>query len=139
MKKLQSADWSTKEAGDEGLSSLCVGVFTPVSRDQQTAIAEAVNDVEMDSQLNNPVHARSAIGKNLRTSYKISSIWEAIKTLASLLATLTNLAGWKPNQVLRQANQPKVVAFLKQVIKNWSDSKAATGSISLRDSGTSVS
>ena len=45
MKKLQSADWSTKEAGEEGPSSLCVGVFTPVLRDQQTAIAEAVHDV----------------------------------------------------------------------------------------------
>ena len=113
MKKLQSADWSTKEAGDEGPSSLCVGVFTPVSRDQQAAIAEAVHDVEMDLQLNNPAHARSAIRKTLCTSYKISSVGEAVKTFASLLATLTNLAGWKPNQSPRQVNQPKVVTFLE--------------------------
>ena len=71
----------------------------------------------MDSQLNNPVHARSAIGKNLRTSYKISSVREAVKTLASLLATLTNLAGWRPNQSPRQANQPKIVTFLELVIQ----------------------
>ena len=38
VKKMQSADWSTKEAGDEGPSSLCQGVFTPVLRDQQAAI-----------------------------------------------------------------------------------------------------
>ena len=33
VKKMQSADWSTEEAGEEGPSSLCVGVFTPVSKD----------------------------------------------------------------------------------------------------------
>ena len=105
MKKLQSADWSTEEAGDEGPSSLCVGVFTPVSKDQQTAIVvEAVHDVKMDCQLDNPAHARSAIGKTLRSSYKINSVQDATKTMTSLLATLTNLAGWKPNQVPCQAN-----------------------------------
>ena len=71
----------------------------------------------MNSQLNNPAHARSAIRKTLRSSYKINSVQDATKTLASLLATLTNLAGWKPNRAARQANQPKVVAFLEQVIK----------------------
>ena len=116
-----------------------MGVFTPVSRDQQAAIAEAVHDVEMNSQLNNPAHARSAIGKTLRTSYKINSVHNATKTLAPLLTTLTNLAGLKPNQVPRQANQPKVVAFLEQVMKKLVSSRAATGSLSSRDSGTSVS
>ena len=32
-KKMQSADWSTDKAGEEGPSSLCVGVFTPVLKD----------------------------------------------------------------------------------------------------------
>ena len=41
----------------------------------------------------------------------------APKTLLSLLATLTNLAGWKPGWSPRQANQPKVVDFFEQVIK----------------------
>ena len=93
VKKMQSADWSTREAGDEGSSSLCVGVFTPVSRDQQAAILEAVHNVEMDCRLNNPAHARSGIGKTLCSSYKITTVNKAVKTLASLLATLTNLAG----------------------------------------------
>ena len=116
MKKLQSADWSTEEAGEEGPSSLCVGVFTPVSKDQQSAIVEAVHDVEMDCQLNNPAHARSAIGKTLHSSYKINSVQDATKTLASMLATFTNLADWKPNRSSRPT-QPKIVAFLEQVIK----------------------
>ena len=117
VKKMQSADWSTREAGDEGPSSLCVGVFTPVSRDQQAAILEAVYDVEMDCWLNNSAHAHSGIGKTLRSSYKITTVNKAVKTLASLLATLTNLVGWKPGWSPRQANQPKIVAFLEQVIK----------------------
>ena len=117
MKKMQSADWSTEEAGEEVPSSLCVGVFTPVSKDQQSAIIDAVHDVEMDGRLDQPAHARSAIGKNLHISYKISSTNDATKTLASLLATLSNLAGWKPGRSPRQANQPKVVGFLEQVIK----------------------
>ena len=71
----------------------------------------------MDCWLNNQAHARSAIGKTLFVSYKITSTNEAVKTLASLLATLTNLVGWKPGRSLRQANQPKIVAFLKQVIR----------------------
>ena len=72
----------------------------------------AVHDVEMDCQLDNPAHARSAIGKTLRSSYKINSVQDATKTLASLLATLTNLADWKPGRSPRQ-NQPKVVGFLE--------------------------
>ena len=117
VKKMQSADWSTEEAGEEGPSSLCVDVFTPVSSDQQTFIINAVQDVEMDGLLDQPAHARSVIRKNLRISYKISSTHDATKTLASLLATLSNLAGWKPGQSPRQANQPKVVDFLEQVMK----------------------
>ena len=114
---MQSADWSIKEAGDEGPSSLCVGVFTPVSRDQQAAIMDPVHDVKMDCRLDNPAHARSGIGKTLCSSYKITTVNEAVKTLASLLATLINLAGWTPGRSPRQANQPKVVGFFEQVIK----------------------
>ena len=78
---------------------------------------EAVHNVEIECRLDNPAHARSAIGKTLHISYKILSTNKAVKTLASLLATLTNLAGWKPGRSPRQANQPKIVAFLEQVIK----------------------
>ena len=101
LKKMQSADWFTKEAGDESPSSLCISVFTPVLRDQQAAIREAVHNVEMDCRLNNPAHGRSGIGKTLCSSYKITTINEAIKTLASLLVTLINLAGWKPGRLPR--------------------------------------
>ena len=92
-------------------------MFTPVLKDQQSAIMDAVHNVKMDCRLDNPAHARSAIRKTLCISYKITTINEAVKILASLLATLTNLAGWKPGRSPRQANQPKIVAFLEQVIK----------------------
>ena len=62
LKKMQSADWSTEEAGEEGSLRLRVGVFTPVSKDKQSAIIDAVHDVGMDGQLDQPAHARSAIG-----------------------------------------------------------------------------
>ena len=116
-KKIQSAGWSTNKAGEEGSSSLCVGVFTPVLKDQQSVIKDVVHDAEMGCRLDNPAHARSAIRKTLCISYKILSTNKAVKTLALLLAILTNLTGWKPGQLPRQANQPKIVDFLEQVIK----------------------
>ena len=94
-----------------------MGVFTPVAKGQQSAIIDTVHDVEIDCRLDDPAHARSAIGGNLCISYKITSTNDVVKTLALLLAILTNLTGWKPGQSPRQANQPKIVTFLKQVIK----------------------
>ena len=70
----------------------------------------------MDGLLNQPEHQRSAIGKNLCINYKITSTYDAIKTLAGLLAFLTNLVDWKLGQSPCQPEQPKIVAFLEQVI-----------------------
>ena len=80
-----------------------MGVFTPVSKDQHSAIRDAVHDVKMDGQLENPAQARSAIKETLRINYKILSTNDTVKTLALLLATITNLAGWKPGRSPRQA------------------------------------
>ena len=90
---MQAADWSTKEAGEEGPSRICVGVFTPIPADQRKATELALNEVEIDSLLNQPAHERSAIGKTLCISYKITITHDATKTLALLLAFLSNLAG----------------------------------------------
>ena len=114
---MQLTDWSTKEAGEEGPSGICVGVITPISLDQRSSTVLAVHDVEMDGLLNQPAHERSAIGGNLRISYKINSTQDATKILASLLAFITNLAGWKLGRLPCQANQPKLVQFLEQVIQ----------------------
>ena len=70
----------------------------------------------MDGRLSQPDHQRSAISKDVRINYKISSIHDAIKTLATMLALVTNLADWKPAQSPRQKQQPKLVNFLEQVI-----------------------
>ena len=114
---MQSADWSTKEAEEEGSSRICVGVFTLISSDQRSSTVLAVHDVEMDGLLNQPAREHSTIGKNLRISYKINSTHNATKTLTSLLAFITNLALYKPGRSPRQANQPKLVEFLEQVIQ----------------------
>ena len=117
LEKIQTADWSTEEAGAEGPSRICVGVFTPISTDQRSSTVLEVHNVEMDSLLNQPAHERSAIGENLCISYKITSTHDATKTLALLLAFLSNLVGCQPVQSARQANQPKLVQFLKRVIQ----------------------
>ena len=117
VKKIQSVDWSTEETGTERPSWICVGVFTPISTDQLSSTVLEVYNVKMNSLLNQPAHERSAIAKNLHTSYKITSTHDAIKTVALLLAFLSNLAGWQPGWSSRQANQPKLVKFLEQVIQ----------------------
>ena len=63
VKKIQSADWSTEEAGAEGPLQICVGVFTQISMDQRSSTVLEVHNVELDSLLNQPAHERSAIGK----------------------------------------------------------------------------
>ena len=111
------ADWATKEAGAEGPSRICVEESTPISLDKRRSTVLEVHNVQMDGLLNQPAHKRSANGKNLCISYKITSTHNATKTLDSLLAFLTNLAGWKPGQSPCQANQAKLVKFLEQAIQ----------------------
>ena len=72
VKQFQAADWSTEEAGSEGQSRICVGVFTPTLTEQKSSILREVHDVEMDGLLNQPEHQRSTIGKNLCINYKIN-------------------------------------------------------------------
>ena len=91
----------------------------------------------MDGLLSQPAHKRNAIGKNLCISYKITSTHDATKTLASLTAFLTNLADWQPGRSPRQANQPKLIEFLEQVIQNWFPRQDVIGSISPKDIGIS--
>ena len=71
----------------------------------------------MDGILIQPDSHRSAINKNLHKSYKINSTLCVIKTLAALLAFLTNLADWtKPHRIPFQPEQPQIVTFLEQVV-----------------------
>ena len=70
-----------------------------------------MHDVEMDGVLNQPDTQQSAIGKK---SY--NTTYNAIKLLALILSWMTNLAAWNPGIVPCQANQPKIVFFLEQVI-----------------------
>mmetsp|Transcript_51268 Transcript_51268/g.55496 ORF Transcript_51268/g.55496 Transcript_51268/m.55496 type:complete len:212 (+) Transcript_51268:252-887(+) len=70
----------------------------------------------MDGVLIQPDTHHSAIGKNLCINYKINSIHDATKTLASILVFLTNPADWKPGKILHQLEKPRIVAFLEQVI-----------------------
>ena len=76
-----------------------------------------MHDVEIDDLLNQPEYQRSAIGKNLCISYKITSTYDATKTYAVLLAFLTNLVDWQPGRSPRQPEQPKLVEFLEQVFQ----------------------
>ena len=116
LKKLQAADWSTEEAGSKTPSKICVGVFTPSTIDQRSTAFKEVHDVKMDGQLNQLDNQCSAIGKNLCINYKINSTYDATKTLASILAFLTNLADWKPGKVRHQREKPRIVAFLEHII-----------------------
>ena len=97
VKKIQAVDWSTEEAGSEAPSKICVGVFTLRTTEQRSTTSREVHDVKMDGQLNQPDNQRSAVGKNLCINYKINSTYNAIKTLAAMLAFPTNLADWKPS------------------------------------------
>ena len=81
LKKMQLADWETKEAGVESLLRICVRVFAPILLDQRSSTVLAVHDVKMDGVLNQQVYERSAIGKNLCISYNITSTHDATKTL----------------------------------------------------------
>ena len=127
LKKLQAADFSTEAAGDERPSQICLGVFTPLTADQRDSIERAVFEVEMDGQLDQPVHERVAINKNLRICYKINTIHSAAKTIASLLGFVTNLADWNPARTPNCGNKPKLIWFLEQVLlqlastqgRNW--------------------
>ena len=65
VKKIQAVDCSTEEAGAEGPSRICVGVFTLISTVQWSSTVLKVHDVEIDGLLNQPEYQRSAIGKNL--------------------------------------------------------------------------
>ena len=56
VKKLQSADWSTEEAGIEAPSKICIGVFIPSTVEQRSTTTQEVHDVKMDGQLSQPDH-----------------------------------------------------------------------------------
>ena len=84
--KLKLADWSTEKAGAEGLSKICVGVFAPSSKEHRARAAEEVHNVEMDGVLNQPETQQSAIRKTLTVSYRINSIYDAIKTLVTIFS-----------------------------------------------------
>ena len=116
VKKFQAADWSTEEAGAEAPSKICVGAFTPSTTEQRRTTSQQVHDVEMDGWLKQSDNHRSAIGKDVCINYKINSIHDAIRTLAAILAFLTNLTDWEPAQSPRQKEQPKLVDFMEQVI-----------------------
>ena len=116
VKKLQQADWSTEEAGLEAPSKVCVWVFISSTTEQRSTTSKEVHDVEIDGVFIKPDTNHSAIGKNLRINYKINSTHDTTKTLASILVFLTILENWKPDEIPRQLEQPRVVAFLEQVI-----------------------
>ena len=77
---------------------------------------EEVHHDEMDSYLNQPETQQSAIGKTLTVSYRINSIYDAVKTLVIILSWMTNLVAWNPGMVPYQANQLIIVFFLEHVI-----------------------
>ena len=102
-------------------------MFTPLTVDQRKSVERDVFEVETDTQLDQPAHARVAIGKNLRINYKINTVHQAAKTVASLLGFLTNIADWNPARSPNIGNKPKVIDFLEQVLlklastagRNW--------------------
>ena len=98
VNKFQAAVWLTEEVGSEAPSKIFVGVFTPIKIEQRSSTLLQVHDVEMDGLLNQPEPQHSAIGKNICISYKITSTYDATKTLAALLAFLTNLTDWQPGR-----------------------------------------
>mmetsp|Transcript_57216 Transcript_57216/g.63920 ORF Transcript_57216/g.63920 Transcript_57216/m.63920 type:complete len:107 (+) Transcript_57216:1-321(+) len=91
VKKLQAVDWSTEKAAAGAPLTICVGVFTPSIKEQRSTTSKEVHDVTMDGVLIQPSTHCSETNKNLCTSYKINSTHGATKTLAVILAFLTNL------------------------------------------------
>ena len=84
----------------------------------------------MDGRLKQSDNHRSAIGKDVSINYKINSTYDVIKTLATILAFITNLADWKPAQSPRQKEQPKMVDFWNKLFVNSFPRQVAIGNLS---------
>ena len=70
----------------------------------------------MDDQLDQAPQHHTAISSTLYKNYLVHSVHNAVKTLALLLALLTNIADWSPSKPNQASMRPDLCHFLEDVI-----------------------
>ena len=80
----------------------------------------------MDVQLDQAPQHRTAISSSLQKNDLVNSVHDAIKTLASFLAFLTNVADWHPEKPEQESDKPTICKFLENIIRQLT-SRAGRG------------
>ena len=117
VKKLQLCNRSVTEPINKTLSIISVACFTKISTADRTTLEKELELVNMDEALGQGVQHRNAIDRSLTKSYKITSLYDAVITMSSLLALLLNLADWNVADDEMGQEMPALCHFLEQFIK----------------------
>ena len=70
----------------------------------------------MDIQLDQAPQHRIAISSSLQKNNLVHTVHDAIKTLASCLAFLTNVADWHPEKAEQDVDKSTICNFLEYII-----------------------
>ena len=70
----------------------------------------------MDIQLDQAPQHRIAISSSLQKNYLVHTVHDAVKTLASCLVFLTNVADWHPEKPEQEIDKPTICTFLEYII-----------------------